>query len=432
MTQMVNVVKKTAFLMMTMALAVAMAACPAATPTPGDKGDPGTPGERGPQGEPGTSDNNPPMQVKDLPMAYVALGGNGATPDKMTEAIDLSKYFEDAETPALAYTFESSDKDVAAATLETGSDRKMVVEGKKAGMVMITVKVWDGVNDPLESTFDVMVVANNARPVIEQLAAADITKLGTKLYISRGAQTITVTSPVYAGVAGEDGAIVDEVTFSADMGAAGDGDDVVKVSVEEGSKPNEWDITLTPLRSGLQNVRVTVTDKFGAKANADIGAGSDEADANENRWAFEVYVNTPPKLAVMLEDMVLNVGTTPAPTVEIRDHFDVNEKAPIAGPLQIDDTPDNLTDEIALLAAPTARETGATDQARDTTCSWSTSKGAGGDVDLGEAGASGNNPSITIPIAATDVGTYQLTIACRDPETIVSDTATITVRPETS
>ena len=40
----VSVIKKIAFLVMTMALAVAMVACQAATPKPGEQGDPGEQG----------------------------------------------------------------------------------------------------------------------------------------------------------------------------------------------------------------------------------------------------------------------------------------------------------------------------------------------------------------------------------------------------
>ena len=164
----VSVIKKIAFLVMTMALAVAMVACQAATP----KGAQGDPGEQGPAGQPGTSDNATPMAVMPLPMLYVALGGSGMTPGLTAAAIDLSKYFKDDETPALAYKVKSVvPKDVATVEIKDG---KTVTVGDKVGTATVTIEVYDSVNDPIEGTFSVMVVASNVKPVVEALSGAPV------------------------------------------------------------------------------------------------------------------------------------------------------------------------------------------------------------------------------------------------------------------
>ena len=394
--------------LMTMALAVAMVACEAATPKPGDPGPKGDPGEQGPPGTSGTPDNDLPMATKALPMVYLALGGTGPMKNTEKAPTDLSKHFEDKEKAALTYTFESSDTDVATAALMTGSTSKMVVKaGKKAGPATITVKVHDGINtDPGVGTFDVMVVSNNAKPEIQELtgpvdtANTDLAKLGAKLYVSRGVSVVTVNSPIYAGVAA---GVQDDVTFSADIGMLGSGDDVVSVSVVKGSKPNDWDISLTPLTGGHQNVRLTIKDKFGVAA--DVGAADGEIG-----WVFEVYVNTPPKLVVPLDDSILASIAGDEVPIMITKHFDTGEATPTDGPVDLTSGATPPAD----LSGPAARtETG------ETVCSWSTSGGEGDDVEAG---------SFNVP--KTTVGTYELTVACRDPEGIIaSDTTMVTVRP---
>ena len=115
--------KRVVILMMTMALAVAMVACEAATPTPkpGEKGDTG---DTGPPGPAGTSDNAEPMPVKDLPMLYIALGGSGMSPGKMAADITLGDHFKDAETPTLTYKVKSVvPKDVATVKIEGGKTK---------------------------------------------------------------------------------------------------------------------------------------------------------------------------------------------------------------------------------------------------------------------------------------------------------------------
>ena len=452
----VSVVKRITLLLMTMALAVAMVACQAATPKPGAKGDPGDPGAPGPAGPAGSSDNDAPMEVKPLPMLYVALGGSGATPAKTAEAITLGDHFKDAETPTLEYKVKSVDPE-GVATVEI-KDGKTVTVGKKSGTATVTIEVYDGVNDPIEGTFNVMVVATNVKPTVTALAIGDnddkaVKNLAAKLYVGRGASTVTVKSVIYDFGEAEGSTGDDSLDFDAEVGNAGKDDDILSsVSVAKGSKPDTWDITLDPKKAGHQNVVITVKDKFGAPA--------------DTKWRFTVLVNTKPSVKIPLPSRTVTTAATDdgTETIVIASYFTTDEKAatqpmvlnsatpPVmeasgAWSASIVNTagsvthPDHIPDEDggagdeADLAADNA------DRTNDVTCSYSTSP----DQTVTTADATTAVPaqmgsgSITYDAAATPpwtslaipdskVGQYNLTIACRDAENEVAvSTATITV-----
>ena len=445
----VSVVKKIMLLLMTMALAVAMVACESATGAQGDLGPQGDPGDTGPAGPSGTTDNEPPMVTKPLPMVYLAMAGTGVK--KTSDALDLSKHFADTEKASLNYEFESSDKDVATAELSGG---KMVVKGKKAGPATITVMVYDGVTDPISETFDVMVVLNNAKPVVDlDLASADTdfididqtngadprSKLGKALYRTSGGGSVTeIAATIHAGAAGN---IQDAVTFEVAMGADGTDDDIVKVNITaKAGVTDVWKIALTPVKEGKQNVYVTVKDKFGVTAetpedviNADGEATGDDVDnAVVQRFQFVAFVNTVPKLAKALPAKTFIVNATAANLVRISEHFDTSEVPPAEGP--------KVGGMEKPAAAPgtdssdvTAGHLGPAETSLDaasTACTITTSDARIVDVNATDTGSTFAIPSATdqVTIIAVKAGTADVTITCRDDEDFATDTATITVR----
>lgn len=439
MTQMVNVVKKITFLMMTMALAVAMVACQAATPTPGDKGDPGTPGERGPQGEPGTTDNAPPMAIADKPFknVYLALAGSGKM--NPSGAIDPSGHFSDAEKAAL--TFEAMSSDAAIATVKVAAG-KITVTGKAAGMATVTVSAYDGVNtDPATASFDVTVVANNIAPVITPAegtitdgtaptplgayTAADLTdavvaatppmeSLQTLLYMVDGMRKVTLAA-AFNIVPGAASDFADSLVYEVAMGAAGSGDDVVSVAIENDVAKNQWNVVLTPLKAGRQNVVITVKDKFGATHTYDSDSTDtpNVDDMTPVTLNFTAWVNSPPSLIAGMplpDKLLVGTGTDGANTFTYyyEQYFDIDE---------IDKATPSLT----------ATELG------------TGFRGAECSVDPDPATQAGLTYVGTAPAADVGVtadpddadvveGSFTLTITCTDRDATVSDTAKVTLR----
>jgi hypothetical protein len=318
-----------------------------------------------------------------------------------SDSTDLSKNFKDAERINLEYRVKSSS-DEAVATAKVVMDKMLEVTAKGVGSATITVEALDGVNPPVEGTFGVTVVESNTAPTStlfsqdEALPAA----LEPLLYISSGALKVTINSDARAGAAS---GIDDELIFDAKMGAAGTDDDIISFSVVPGSTVGTWDVTLTPLMSGKQQVRVAITDKFGS------------AVAAANRWTFIATVNTPPSLEKELEDRTLLTNSTGADVqVSIAEHFDTAEKAPSAGP-------DLTTDEPPVLEAVAADDGATPDPA---TCSFSTSPLQD---PTGTSGA-GVVDADTFNIPVATAGTFHLTVLCQDEESAVHTTAKITVR----
>jgi hypothetical protein len=309
-----------------------------------------------------------------------------------SDSTDLSKNFKDAERINLEYRVKSSS-DEAVATAKVVMDKMLEVTAKGVGSATITVEALDGVNPPVEGTFGVTVVESNTAPTStlfsqdEALPAA----LEPLLYISSGALKVTINSDARAGAAS---GIDDELIFDAKMGAAGTDDDIISFSVVPGSTVGTWDVTLTPLMSGKQRVRVAITDKFGS------------AVATVNRWTFTATVNTPPSLEKEAEDMTIVAAAT-ATAFSLAEHFDVSVKASSLGP---DPTSENDP------TLETASTQGATDS--PAVCSAAT---------VPDQGAISISPgSFSLP--NDNVGTYDLTVTCQDAESAVHTTAKITVR----
>ena len=387
----VSVIKKIAFLVMTMALAVAMVACQAATTgAQGNPGPEGQPGEPGDQGPPGESANESPVFTAPTDMIYLAMAGTGAA--TKSDSTDLSNNFKDAERINLEYRVKSSS-DEAVATAKVVMDKMLEVTAKGVGSATITVEALDGVNQPVEGTFGVTVVESNTAPTSSVLtpgAGNAMEALQPLLYISSGALKVTIDSDARAGVAS---GIDDELVFDAKMGAAGTGDDIISFSAVPGSKVGTWDVTLTPLKSGKQQVKVAITDKFGAAVEL------------TSRWEFIATVNTPPSLEKEAEDMTIVAGTTVV--FSVAEHFDISVKAPSPGPDPVSDSDPTLE------TAPTG---GATDS--PTVCSATTVPPQTSPIDI-------SGGTFNLPAA---VGTYDLTVTCQDAESAVHTTAKITVR----
>jgi hypothetical protein len=436
------VAKRVTILLMTMALAVAMVACQAATPKPGEKGDPGTPGEQGPKGDPGTTNNEPPMPSKALSMVYLALAGTG----KMEKAgpIDLSKHFTDKENAALTYKADSSDKTKATAAVDNSG--MLTVTGTGAGSAKITVEAYDGVNtDPAISTFDVMVVASNAIPTVGKTtgvtgevdaplgapggdpAAASptvATKLGVKLYDQDEPLTIPLTGlTIDPGTATN---FEDGIDYDVAMGKSGDADNIVKVLLAKGKK-GVWEITLTPIQPGRQTVVVTLKDKFGAKADSDDDPDGDGTPADDDKLTFVAFVNTPPEHTAKMPDKTL-VATGGAAAdgfiYTVKKYFETAEKAPTAGGDSGTAEPGALTAQFqsAACSIHTSRTDANANTLTGTTIGTVVTEATATATTVGP-------PSIAIdPNNVVAAGSFYVTITCMDRDATVSDTAKVTIR----
>ena len=430
-----------------MALAVAMVACESATGAQGDLGPQGDPGDTGPAGPSGTTDNEPPMATMDLPMVYLALKGTGATSSKT--GIDLSKHFMDAENAALTYKAESSDKTVATVEIKAGM---LSVTGKGAGKAAVTVNAYDGVNtDPAMSSFDVMVVAKNARPALElskarendnpsglSVTADPVTgeqeKLRAKLYRTNVRGKTTISATIHAG----DDPFADEVVFSYAMGKDGDEDNIVDVEITPKSgAANMWEIKLTPLKAGMQNVYVTVKDKFGATAETpESGDGTDDDvtddddEITDQLFQFVAFVNTVPKLDMALADKTILSDATH--DYIIAEHFDTDEASVAAGPKigKMHKPAEAPGSQTANDGVANGGEIGATDRTNDATCSATSSDAKVASVARFTNGSatSGVEKADAIRVTGVGAGKAIVTVTCRDNEGPATGTATITVR----
>ena len=122
----VSVVKKIAFLMMTMALAVAFVACQAAAP--GKAGEPGAPGSPGQPGEPA-----PRLPYLNTGFADVELAATGVM---NTMSITLAGHFVDPHEEALTYSASSEPSDVVETSV---SGSTLTLTAMKEGTATVTV-----------------------------------------------------------------------------------------------------------------------------------------------------------------------------------------------------------------------------------------------------------------------------------------------------
>ena len=269
----VSVVKKITYLMMTMALAVAMMACSGAAGTPGPAGPAGPAGEDAPTPDPTpttpTTPTTPPTEPTGaapevtmmFPDVYLTLAGDG---DK-TYSVDLRNHITDADS-LLRYTVASLAPTVAEAEEKNSM---LTVTPQMAGDAMITVTGHDDEGgSSISDEFMVTVVATNAAPTTSGLNVSDVNELQKKLYIVEGLRpdTVTVRSTPGAAPTVED-SIVDK--FKVVIGKDDKGkDDLVIVMVKKGTEDHKYVIDVTPKAKALnmspQKVQIYPMDKFGA------------------------------------------------------------------------------------------------------------------------------------------------------------------------
>ena len=177
------------FAVVVLAALVVLSGCQGAV---GPAGKDGVDGTAGTAGTPGTTDNAGPTASGTIPKQYLMVDGEAAPaatakPTATAAAgnygsvdIDLNAYFTDTKTPALSFTVVSADKTIASlntsatTNLITGGGSTLTVTAKGVGTVAtatfatvtITVNAFDGVNAPVEASFDVVVVKSNRPPSV--------------------------------------------------------------------------------------------------------------------------------------------------------------------------------------------------------------------------------------------------------------------------
>ena len=263
----VSVIKKIAFLVMTMALAVALVACQAATP--GKAGEPGEPGE------PGEAGGVPPRSIEDIADVSLKLAGPMAT-----KAIVVTNNFNDPDAKAgdsLDLSAKSSDETIV--TVAT-SGMTVTVTAVALGEANVTVTVTDKDSLTAKDTFKVTVAASIAPEIIETLP--DIW-LGT----DRMSETIDLANHFFHS---------SEITYSVRSA-----DDLVATATIEGGV-----LTVTSKDTGDIRMVVTAT-----------------ADGLPTQDGFQVYVRDHPVASPYdmgeIDDIELAVGASQE--VDVFDNF---------------------------------------------------------------------------------------------------------------
>ena len=144
----VSVIKKIAFLVMTMALAVALVACSGAV------GKPGAAGAAGEPGEPGKAAPVGPVAVGTIPDLPLIVEG--------TAMVDLNDVFNEPESEALIFT--ATPVAAAIATAAVGAKGILTVTAVAVGNTKVTVIAKDPGGLQAKQTFDVTVTAKPPEP----------------------------------------------------------------------------------------------------------------------------------------------------------------------------------------------------------------------------------------------------------------------------
>ena len=296
----VSVVKKIMFLLMTMALAVAMVACSGAAGTPGPAGPPGkdapTPDPTTPT-TPTTTPTTPtdptgaaPEVTMMFSNVYLTLKGG-----RKTDSFEMSAHFNDVDS-LLKYTLSSTDATVATAVEKNGT---LTITAIKDGTATITVTASDDEGlSKASADIAVTVVKENAAPTTHGLNKTDRTNLLEKrLYYRDGDQTRTVTvvanpGAVVAGAAGSvtDSILVDDFKVVIGKAKANGDDDIsdnkISVTVTKTTGAHSYSIVIDPNEDGFggltsQMVKIYPKDMFGAMV--------------KDPWEFTAMYNPPPE-----------------------------------------------------------------------------------------------------------------------------------------
>jgi hypothetical protein len=283
--------------------------------------------------------------------------------------------------------------------------------------------------------------------------------LQKKLFVSSGTVVTTISAVVNTGAAGT---LVDlptpvvaiTTTTGVKVAAA---DAILSVAVAPGTKPNTWDVSITPLKPGVTQVRIDVADIFGVESIEDIKpmaetvSGGNVVDATPAMVMapimFTATVNTPPTLGPAMPDKILSHSGTDASLIPaefeyaVATYFNLEDKgvgtaniAEVTLPPAVN-TAEVPRDDTCVFSTNPVQPTGAEDPADLATAAdmaqvSGTMVGGGEDDDV-------KYLSAVIVDADTDeadnlaaaTGTITLTITCSDDEASVSSSATITVRP---
>ena len=240
-----------------LAALVVLSGCQGAVGKAGPAGPAGPAGETGTTGTTGTSgttDNAPPTLKTPFETVYLALGGTGAK--KASDPIDLGAQFTDVEALSLDFKAASTDKTVATAKVAAG---KLTITAKTVGTTSVTVSVYDSVNDPVTATIPVTVVAINEKPTVtwtgegDATTPGDLAALEKKLFVLDGTVVRTISAVVNIGAAGTQVDVpTPVVAITNDTGVKVKvADAIVSVAVARGTKPNTWDVSITPLKPGV-------------------------------------------------------------------------------------------------------------------------------------------------------------------------------------
>ena len=285
----VNVVKRITFLLITMALAVAMVACEGVAGKPGAPGQPGQPGEPGQPGAPGEPGGTPPSIDDPIPDLQLAASGEAAT-----RTIDLNDHFFDpdgAEGEALTFTATSNNTEAVTAEV---SGSTLTLTAVAVGTARITVRATDV--DGLTSGGDRfnVTVAVTVAPMVTPIP--DMT-----LYQDDGAKTVTLSEHF-----SHENTITYRVVSALPAGH-------VMAEIAEGT------LTLTPLAKGQAIVVVeataddkSVTDNF----RVDVESGSKPPPTPPPPPPPTV----PPTLTAAIDDMML-YRDDGAVTIDLSGHF---------------------------------------------------------------------------------------------------------------
>ena len=438
------------FAVVVLAALVVLSGCQGAVGKAGPAGPAGEPGTTGTTGTPGTTDNAPPTLKTPFKTVYLALGGTGVK--TTSDPITLSAHFTDVEAQSLDFKAASTNKTVATAAVAAG---KLTITALTVGTTSVTVSVYDSVNDPVTATIPVTVVAVNEKPTVSWtgedtvvngvVTPGDTTALQKKLFVSSGTVVTTISAVVNSGAAGT---LVDlptpvvAITTTTGVKVA-DADAIVSVAVAPGTKPNTWDVSITPLKPGVTQVRIDVADIFGVEAEEDIKAKpAVQAIPTANPTVeyvpavtalvnapivFMATVNTPPTLGPAMPDKILVHNDGDNPVLGVIEVFTYT----VATYFKLDDK------SITEVLVPPAE--GSDDVLRDDVCVFSTNPVQPATVAATSMALITRVPeAATTPLTAVTVnaggdalatGTITLTITCSDAEASVSSSATITVRP---
>ena len=279
------------FAVVVLAALVVLSGCQGAV---GPAGKDGVDGTAGTAGTPGTTDNAGPTASGTIETQYLVIGGlktRPATPPTtlpVTAAagnygsvyIDLNAYFTDTKTPALSFTVVSADKTIASlntsatTNLITGGGSILKVTAKGVGTVAtapsatvaITVKAFDGVNAPVEASFDVVVVKSNRPPSVNGVDPID--DLVDKVEVVVGAVTTpAVNNKLYkaAGTITREfkatiGTEKEKFSFRAIVGNGKAADAVVSVTKPVSAGTNTYSVDIKALKPSVSDEPVNIPD----------------------------------------------------------------------------------------------------------------------------------------------------------------------------